>query len=216
MEEKEGSNSWDKYQYTKIYNALKDLEEYNVKISVPEFVFIGFQSSGKTSAVSQAAKLAVGVMKHGTASRCPTRFKLISNPKAKKPIIKVNGQSCKDEADLTNKTLQCTKVYEEEDIFAKDIIEVRIESCQVPELTFVDLPGLIKGDNKQFAVAKRQLDELTSFFIHETNPDGTYRYMPILVREPVDVEHDTHYEVNYIDNLVEKYGHGRKKRISWR
>ena len=132
---------WDRYQYTKIYNALKDLEEYNVKISVPEFVFIGFQSSGKTSAVSQAAKLAVGVMKHGTASRCPTRFKLISNPKMKKPIIRVNGELCKDEADLTNKTLAITKTYEDKDIFSKDIIEVRIESNQVPELTFVDLPG---------------------------------------------------------------------------
>ena len=134
-------SSWDRYQYTKIYNALKDLEEYNVKISVPEFVFIGFQSSGKTSAVSQAAKLAVGVMKHGTASRCPTRFKLISNAEAKRPLIKVNGQSCRDEADLTNKTLECTKKYEAENIFSKDIIEVRIESEQVPELTFVDLPG---------------------------------------------------------------------------
>eukprot|EP01083_Nonionella_stella_P067257 177747_1 len=171
------TGAWDRYQY-KIYNALRDLEQYNVKISAPEFLFIGFQSSGKTSAVSQAAKLAVGVMKHGTASRCPTRFKLINNPDAKKPLIKVNGQTCRDEADLTNKTLAVTKKYEEEEMFCKDIIEVRIESYQVPELTFVDLPGLIKGDNQQFAKAKRQLDELTAFFLHEQNPDGSYRYMP--------------------------------------
>eukprot|EP01083_Nonionella_stella_P152972 490886_1 len=65
---------WDRYQYTKIYNALRDLEQYNVKISAPEFLFIGFQSSGKTSAVSQAAKLASGVMK------------LINNPDTKKPL----------------------------------------------------------------------------------------------------------------------------------
>ena len=44
-------SQWSKSLYTKIYNALKDLEECNVKLSVPEFVFIGFQSSGKTSAV---------------------------------------------------------------------------------------------------------------------------------------------------------------------
>merc|ERR1719461_1065507 len=96
-------------QYTKLYNALKDLEEYDCNISIPEFVFIGFQSSGKTSAVSQAAKLAVGTMKHGTASRCPTRFKLISNPSQKKPVIKVNGQQCKNEAELTTKTMELTK-----------------------------------------------------------------------------------------------------------
>ena len=154
--------------------------------------------------------MAVGVMKHGTASRCPTRFKLISNQEAKRPIIKVNGQLCRSEADLTKKTLACTKDLEASDtfssyftrkhsiyiiiisltiIYTEDIIEVRIESSQVPELTFVDLPGLIKGDNEAFAKAKRQLDELTTFFLHETNPDGSYRYMPILVREPVDVEH---------------------------
>ena len=59
-DEKEGLSMTQNLEYTKIYNALKDLEQYNVPISVPEFVFIGFQSSGKTSAVSQAAKLAVG------------------------------------------------------------------------------------------------------------------------------------------------------------
>ena len=132
---------WSKSFYTKIYNALKDLEECNVKLSVPEFVFIGFQSSGKTSAVSQAAKLAVGVMKHGTASRCPTRFKLISNPKIKKLIITVNNKECRDERDLTNKTLEITKTYEDKDVFCKDIIEVKIISHQVPNLTFLDLPG---------------------------------------------------------------------------
>eukprot|EP01083_Nonionella_stella_P067256 177743_1 len=67
------TGAWDRYQY-KIYNALRDLEQYNVKISAPEFLFIGFQSSGKTSAVSQAAKLASGVMK------------LINNPDTKKPL----------------------------------------------------------------------------------------------------------------------------------
>ena len=41
--------------------------------------------------------------------------------------------------------------------------------------------------------------------------------MPILVREPVDVEHDVHFEVKYIDALVDKYGkNGRKKRSNWR
>ncbi len=31
----------------------------------------------------------------------------------------------------------------------------------------------------------------------------------------MDVEPDTHFEVEYINDLVEKYGHGRKKRINW-
>jgi len=210
-------NAWDKYQYTKLFTALKDLEKY-AKISIPEFVFVGFQSSGKTSAVSQAAKLAVGVMKHGTASRCPTRFKLISNPNQHTPLIKVNGVECKDEYDLTNKTLEIHKKYEDEKRFSKKIIEVRIESSQVPELTFVDLPGLIKGDNQKFRKEKRQLDELTAHFLHELNPDGSYRYIPILVREPVDIEHDNDigFEIEYIDNLIQRYGRGYNKRIGWK
>eukprot|EP01083_Nonionella_stella_P293232 997179_1 len=94
------TGAWGRYQYTKIYNELKDLEEYNDKISVPEFDFIGFQSSGKTSAVSQAAKLAVGVMKHVTATRFPTLFKLINNPEKNKPKIKKNVQTSRDETEL--------------------------------------------------------------------------------------------------------------------
>eukprot|EP01083_Nonionella_stella_P205459 748165_1 len=70
-------------EYKKLYNALRDLMIYGVPISVPEFVFIGFQSAGKTSVVSQLAKIAVGVMQDGTASRSPTRFKLVNNPKKK-------------------------------------------------------------------------------------------------------------------------------------
>ena len=133
---------WDLYWYTKVYQGARNLaEEYSVKISVPEFVVIGFQSQGKTSVVSQAAKFAVGVMKYGFASRCPTRFRLISNSEAKCPLITVNGEICKDEADLTNKTLKCTRKYHEEDVFSADIIEIRVESDKVPELTFVDLPG---------------------------------------------------------------------------
>ena len=30
------------------------------------------------------------------------------------------------------------------------------------------------------------------------------------------MEHDTHQEVTYIDGLIEKYGHGRKRRVGWR
>eukprot|EP01084_Bolivina_argentea_P314138 544106_1 len=205
-------------QYTKICNALKDLKEYNVQFSVPEFVFIGFQSSGKTSAISLATKLALGTIGHHISSRCPVRFKLITNPKRRYPLIKVNGEICQNEADITNKILQITDTYYQKNIytFSKDIIEVRIESSQIPELTFVDLPPLIKGDNQQFATAKKCSNELTAFFLHETNVDGTYKYMPIMVKETIDVEWDSHFEVCYIDNLVETYEHGRKKRINWR
>eukprot|EP01083_Nonionella_stella_P133862 407100_1 len=132
-------SSWDKYGYSKVYGTLKDLEQYGVTISIPEFVFIGFQSSGKTSAVSQAAKIPVGIMKTGTASRCPTRFKLVNNPKMDKPSIKVNGVGCKNIEELTTKCLAETAKLAEKDKFVPDIIEVRIEYAKVPELTFVDL-----------------------------------------------------------------------------
>eukprot|EP01083_Nonionella_stella_P071192 191097_1 len=205
---------WSKHPYTKLYGALKEMEAYDVRLSIPEFVFVGFQSSGKTSAVSQAAKLALGVMKHGTASRCPTRFKLIANPNQKTALITVNGVKCANEKALTSKTLSITKQLEEEGIFSKDIIEVRIESDSVPELTFVDLPGLIKADSEQYQATKTQLDELTQHFLHQQNADGSYRYIPILVTEPVDMEHDTNSEVKYIDHLVEQWN-GSNPRVRW-
>eukprot|EP01083_Nonionella_stella_P076994 210020_1 len=203
-------------EYKKLYNVLRDFMAYGVPISVPEFTFIGFQSSGKTSAVSQLVGFAVGVMQDGTASRCPTRFKLVNNPKYKNRVIQVNGAVCKDQADLTKKVLQIHKKYEEEKIFSNEIIEVRIESCDAAELTFVDLPGLMKGDNEEYAESKKQLDQLSAQFLHETNEDGSYRYWPILVREPEDPENDQHLAAKRMDQLTHAHGHGDNKRCSWR
>ena len=215
------SNNNNTWEYKKLYTALKDLESYNVSISIPEFIFIGFQSSGKTSAVSQAAKLPVGVMKNGTASRCPTRFKLINNKSIiDKPLIKVNGVICKNEYELTLETIKIHNKYEEKKIFSKNIIEVRIEWCNSPELTFIDLPGLISGNNREFIESKKQIDKLTLSFLHETscNNGHEYKYIPILVVEPNDKEHDKNEVINYISNLIENdidcpdY----KKRIDWK
>ena len=58
---------------------------------------------------------------------------------------------------------------------------------------------------------------MTTHYLHVTNDDESWRYIPILVREPVDKEHDEDFEVNYIDSLVSKYGKsGRKQRNNWR
>eukprot|EP01083_Nonionella_stella_P209398 759096_1 len=80
-------------EYSKIYRVLNDidLEKHHLTIPVPAFVFFGFRSTGKTSLISHAIssyqlvcqitytmRLAInatpqkGVMKYGTASRCPT------------------------------------------------------------------------------------------------------------------------------------------------
>ena len=161
-------------QYIQLYRPLTDLEQYHTKLSVPEFAFLGMQLSGKMSAVSQAAKKAVGVMKTGTASRCPTRFKLISNKDRIKPLIMLNGKECADEGTLTEECIRIHTKWEKENKFSKEIIEVRIESSDVADLTFLDLPGLIMGDNEEYRVAKQQLEEMTSSFLHEMNDDGTY------------------------------------------
>eukprot|EP01083_Nonionella_stella_P155565 502673_1 len=202
------------HNYTKIYGILKDLEQYtkdlsgNVKISIPEFLFLGFQSSGKTSAVSQAAKIPVGIMKNGTASRCPMRFKLVNNPTQTEPLIKVNGIECKNQQELTLKCMQITEQLEKDDKFTNIIIEVRIESKDVADLTFVDLPGLITSPDEKWKEIKPQLDQMTADFLEEHNPDGSYRYIPIVVIAAQDAEHDKKAEVNHIDGLV-------TQRLSW-
>eukprot|EP01083_Nonionella_stella_P015736 44023_1 len=204
-------------EYSKIYRVLNDidLEKHHLTIPVPAFVFFGFRSTGKTSLISHAIKLPIGVMKYGTASRCPTHVHLINNPKTQAPIITVNGEICKHCEDMNNKIVLITKRYEEQDIWSKDAIEIRIQSSHVPDLTFVDLPGLIRGDNQQFAKAKRQAEELTAQYLHEQSPDGSYQYIPVLVRVQEDLEHDSHYEVIDVDRVVDKYG-GAKKRLDWR
>eukprot|EP01083_Nonionella_stella_P078264 214078_1 len=219
-----GTNIWDG-QYTKLYNALSDLDlnQNSVKIHIPEFVFFGFQGCGKTSAISQATKLPLGVMKYGAGSRCPTRFRLIHNPSATNTLIKVNGETCTNDAELTNKILRIHRRYEAEDTFAKDIIEVRIESSQTPDLTLVDLPGLPPLEmpwsrgNRNYAKDRTLLEQLTTFFLNQQNADGSYRYVPVLVRKPIYTgnDHDLDSTSMYIDRLVDNAPVGRK-RLDWR
>jgi len=208
-----------KYQYKKLFAAIKDLQKHGVKVSAPEFVFIGFQSSGKTSAVSQAAKMPIGIIQDGTGSRCPTRFRLICNKKAKGQSIWVNGRKCQNEAEMIQLCCDIHKRLDDEKKFSRDVIEVRIESADVPELTFVDLPGMFQGDSDEILDAKRQIDEMTAWFLHDPNPDGTYKYIPILVMEPVEREHKTKNAnpVNYVDALVQRYEapNNGNKRTDW-
>ena len=66
---------WVETKFLQMYQDMRELEKiYNVKISVPEFLFFGFQSSGKTSTLSVVSGIPAGTMKDGTGTRCPVRY----------------------------------------------------------------------------------------------------------------------------------------------
>jgi len=198
-----------------LYNDLRAFQEvYNVQISVPMFCFLGFQSSGKTSAVSQAAQMVVGVMKDGTASRCPVRFKLINDPNTppENKVIYVKGRKVKDEIGLVKALLDHGKELEQKGGFSEEIVEVSIQSSDVPQLTFVDLPGLLKKDDDP---DREKLDRLTAKFINDIGPDGTPNYIPIFVRPAVDIELDDDDEITHIDRIVRQYGSSYNRKTNW-
>eukprot|EP01084_Bolivina_argentea_P271958 462890_1 len=204
------------YQYMQIYTALHDLKQYNENISIPEFLFIC--SDDKRRVVEYFIGLALGEqISHINIPRyrCPFVFKLINNTKHEIPLIKVNGMICKHQ-HISHKIHQITDELEEKDIISKDAIEIHIESSQAFEITFIDLPPLLYGDKKQFRYIKQQSEDITAHYLYETNADGTYRYMPILVRIPMDIECGTPRQISYIDMLIDKYGQGQKKRIKWK
>ena len=131
-----------------------------------------FNINGKcSSAVSQAAQMVVGVMKDGTASRCPVRFKLINDPNTppENKVIYVKGRKVKDEIGLVKALLDHGKELEQKGGFSEEIVEVSIQSSDVPQLTFVDLPGLLKKDDDP---DREKLDRLTAKFINDIGPDG--------------------------------------------
>jgi hypothetical protein len=159
----------------------------------------------------------IGIIQDGTGSRCPTRFRLISTKKAKHAKISVNGRVCRDEADMIQTCCDIHKRLADEQKFAKDVIEVEIESADVPELTFVDLPGMFQGDTDEIMDDKRQIDEITAWFLHEPNPDGTYKYIPILVMVPVEKQNRQKNDnaVSYVNELVQRCGPPSNQRTDW-
>lgn len=205
-ENKSETESWIKNSlYSKIYQHLKKLaDNHGVKITIPEILFFGFQSSGKTSTVAAMIRKVTGIMQNGTGNFCPVRFIMSQNNNAKNPIFFVNGQEMKDQEEQVQAVINCMQKLKEKSEFTTNILELRVESHDIPNLVFIDMPGLIKKDNEnKYKQWKADLDHITKTFLSEKSSDNiTYKYIPVFVKECIDSLNDNDDDIHYIDNLL--------------
>jgi len=206
---------WMQNMFTRIYQDLRALsKDFHVPITVPELLFFGFQSSGKTSTLSILAKTPAGTMQDGTGTRCPVRYTLTYNEDYVKPKLSVNGIEVYSFEEQTEAICRHMQGLEDNSgsKFTSDILEATIESSDVPNLIFVDMPGLIKKSNEaKYAEWKSQLEKITSQLLTTRSEDGdSFAFIPVFVREAFDVENDDGYEIETISRLC------GDKRPDWR
>lgn len=113
----------------------------------PKLVFVGMQSSGKTSLIECICKLPVGYISPGTATRCPTEYRLLHDKDLAKPRVKVGGNDVEVE-QVKQVVSDHMANLARQHRFDKTPLVVEITSADTPSLTFIDCPGLVTNDPK--------------------------------------------------------------------
>ena len=153
-------------------------------------------------------------MSDGTGTRCPVRYTLSFNEELIQPRLTVNKIEVANFAEQTKAICDHMQSLANNNgsKFTAEILEATIESRDVPNIIFVDMPGLIKKSNvEKYKDWKRQLESITSQLGTSLSPDGEhFAFIPVFVREAYDIENDDGYEIDKIDQLF------RDKRPDWR
>jgi hypothetical protein len=127
----------------------------------------------------------------------------------------VNGTSVANEQQMIESVLEYSRNLENQKKFSSKILEIRIESATAPELTFVDVPGLITSKEEKYKYDRIQLEKITAKFLNKRR-QNRFQYMPVLVRTVEDEEHEQHLAKKIVTEIINKYpAPDMSKRINW-
>lgn len=156
--------STDQYQ---LLDEIDKLRSHGIShyVSLPQLIVCGDQSSGKSSvleAISGIAfptkdnlctqfatevilRKAAAVTISAAIAPCPTRSKDDRDRMAKfqKKLIKLKAFP-----ELIDEAKNAMGITKSANAFSKDVLQVKISGPDKPQLTIVDLPGLIHSENK--------------------------------------------------------------------
>ena len=127
-----------------LLRILVDLKKYSKELKVeglrlPYFVTMGMQSSGKTLFIEWVLKLAVGFTCANIGTRCPVEY-LLRHSNNSEVRVMVDSKDI-PVGDVPNTIKRHMEIIESKDKISKDVLQVCIESRDVPDFVFVDLPG---------------------------------------------------------------------------
>ncbi|KAJ1570031.1 hypothetical protein HK096_005149, partial [Nowakowskiella sp. JEL0078] len=121
-------------------------------IDIPQIAAVGDQSSGKSSLLEAISGIPFP-RGTGTVTRCATelRMKQIPNGTFKATVFASDNISVKDQIKDVDQIAECISRYtqkltKERSIeFSEHSIVIELESPDVPDLTLIDLPGIIRN-----------------------------------------------------------------------
>jgi GTP-binding protein EngB required for normal cell division len=181
------------YEQRDLLDAVDKLRRANISgkdFSIPQVIVCGDQSTGKSSvleAISQlrfpvagaktTTKLATEVMlrNNSSPSIAPITLAIIADksrtPEQKAHLenfsFKVNVDDPEAFPDAVNAALEYLKLYEPDARFWYDRLHVEISGPTQPNLTLVDLPGLIQNEANANPGDKERIKDLVKRYISE-------------------------------------------------
>lgn len=170
-----------------IANKLSSLYS-NKSIKIPQLVVVGTQSAGKSSVLNAITQMDILPTGKNMVTRTPIKLELIHNNSTgiqiqfgyyidglfkKQNEYNLNELSKTDETKIRENIEEFTKTYagQEKGISFKEIV-IKIVSSDVPNLTLIDLPGLVMvacTDQGQPENIKEQIRDLIKHYIIQEN-----------------------------------------------
>ncbi|XP_051869301.1 interferon-induced GTP-binding protein Mx3-like [Pristis pectinata] len=117
------------------------------EVSLPTIVVVGDQSSGKSSVLEMLSEISLP-RGNGIATRCPLELKL-KKVEGRKPwkgqiSYKQFVKTLDDPTQLEAEILKAQDVLAENKSISSELISVLVESTVAPDLTLIDLPGIVR------------------------------------------------------------------------
>jgi interferon-induced GTP-binding protein Mx1 len=171
-----------------VFDLLDDLRAMGIgdEFPIPQIAVIGDQSSGKSSLLEALSGIPFprGV---GLVTRCPTcisMHKAVDDSSVWNATIEVKRKGSDDATEfsgvgrvtsplalaerISSLTEQLVKLSANESSFSTDVIQIRVESKDVPDLTLIDLPGIIRTTTAgQAQAAIAEIDNLLDYFMKQ-------------------------------------------------
>ncbi|EFC37672.1 Mx protein [Naegleria gruberi] len=157
-------------KYREINDELSSILQNFEDLRPPNIVVVGEQSAGKSSVLEylSGVKFVTG---QDMVTRCPLQLRMnhsygeeakaiVKSAKIESPIEIPNPES-EDGAKLLDDTIRnITQLHIGNETVANELIEVQVISPHVPDLTLVDLPGLITKSSKDNPYLAENIREL--------------------------------------------------------
>jgi hypothetical protein len=137
-------------------------------VGLPLLVIAGVESAGKSSLIEGILKFPVAYKSANTGTRCPVLYTLRNDVNASKPVVTVNGSSV--EAAKLAAVVQKHMHFVEKNTasgFTGTPLVIEIISAHVPDLLFVDLPGMLTNPSEEDAEAAASIRTIQANYVRD-------------------------------------------------